>query len=72
MKCYLFTKEAYLGPRQKSNMELFAKIFLCFRRLTISVKSSILDIGPGSEYASADSHSLLIFSKNEAANLFAD
>ena len=36
-------------------MELFAKIVHSFRRLTISVESSILDVGLSSEYASADS-----------------
>ena len=58
-------KEAYSEPRQKSKMEIFAKIVHNFRRLTISVKSSILD----TEYASADSNPLSIFSRNEAADL---
>ena len=35
-------------------MELFAKIVRSFRRLTISVESSILGVGLSSEYASAD------------------
>ena len=51
-------------------MELFAKIVHGFRRFTIFVKSSTLDSGLVSEYASADSNPLLTFSKNEAADLF--
>ena len=65
-------KDAYSEHPQKSKMELFAKIVHAFRRLIISVKSSILDVGLSSEYASADSHPLSIFLKNEAADLFAD
>ena len=62
----------YSEPRQKSKLDLFAKTVHGFRWLTISVKSSILDVGLSSEYASADSNPLSIFSKNEAADLFAD
>ena len=40
------------------------------QKLIIFVKSSILGIGLGSEYASADSNPLLIFQKNGAADLF--
>ena len=47
-------KHAYSEPRQKSKMERFVKIVHGFRRLTISVESSILDVGLSSEYASAD------------------
>ena len=36
------------------------------------VESSILDVRLGSEYNSADSNLLLSFSKNEAADLFAN
>ena len=36
------------------------------------VESSILDVGLASEYISADSNPLLIFSKNEAADIFAN
>ena len=50
-------------------MELFAKIVHGLRRLIIFVKSSILDVGLSSEYASADSNPLSIFSKNEAADV---
>ena len=54
-------------------MQLFAKIVRGFRRLTMFVKCSILDIGQGSEYDSAaDSNSLLVLSKNETADLFAN
>ena len=49
-------KDAYSEPRQKSKEELFAKIVHGFRRLTIFVKSSILDVGLRSEYVSADSN----------------
>ena len=56
-------KDAYSEPRQKSKMELFQKIVHGFKRLTISVKRSILDIRLGSEYSSADSNPLLIFHK---------
>ena len=51
-------------------MELFAKIVHGLRRLTISVISSVLDVGLSFEYASADSNPSSIFSKNEAADLF--
>ena len=51
-------------------MKFFAKNFRGFRRFTIFVKSSFLDVGLGSEYASADSNPLLTFSKNETADLF--
>ena len=53
-------------------MELFAKVVLGCRWLTISVKSSTLDAGMGSEYASPDNNSSSFFSKNEAADLFAN
>ena len=65
-------KDAYSEPCQKSKMKLFAKVVHGFRRLTVSGKSSILDVGLSSEYASAESNPLSIFSKNEAADLFAD
>ena len=50
-------------------MELFAKIVHGFRRLTISVESSILVVGLNSEYASADYQ---FSQKNEEAELFAN
>ena len=53
-------------------MGLFPKIVYGFRSLTIIVKSSILDIRLGSEYASTDSKPLLTFLKNEAADLLAN
>ena len=53
-------------------MELFGTIVHGLRRLTIFVISSILDVGLSFEYASADSNPLPIFSKNEAADLFAN
>ena len=65
-------KEAYSELRQKSKIELFVKIAHVFRWLTISVKIPILDAGLGSEYILADSNPLLVFSKNEAADLFAN
>ena len=65
-------KDAYSEPRQKSKMELFAKIVHSFRWLTILVESFISDVGLASECASADSNLLLIFSKNEAADIFAN
>ena len=56
-----------LGKKKRiQSLEFFAKIVHGFRRLTILVKSCILDAGLGSEYATADSNPLLIFSKNEA------
>ena len=39
---------------QKSKMEFFAKIVHGFRRLIVSVESSILDVGLSFEYASPD------------------
>ena len=62
-------KDSYSEPIQKSKMELFAKIVHSLRRLIIFVKSSILDVGLSSEYASADSNPLSTFSKNEAADV---
>ena len=56
----------YVEPRQKSKKELFAKIVHGFRWLSTLVKSSILNVRLGSEYASADTNPLLIFSENEA------
>ena len=52
-------------------MELFVKIPV-FRRLIIFIKSVILDVGMDSEYAFADSNSLLISSKIEASDPFAN
>ena len=52
-------------------MELFVKI-QGFRRLIIFIKSVILDVGMDSEYAFADSNSLLISSKIEASDPFAN
>ena len=52
-------------------MELFVKI-PGFRRLIIFIKSVILDVGMDSEYAFADSNSLLISSKIEASDPFAN
>ena len=52
-------------------MELFVKI-PDFRRLIIFIKSVILDVGMDSEYAFADSNSLLISSKIEASDPFAN
>ena len=46
-------------------MGLFVKIVHGFKRLTIFIKSFILDVELGSKYCSADSNPLLIFSKNE-------
>ena len=43
--------EAYSNPCQKSKMELLVKI-TNKRPLTIFIKSSILDVGQGSEYVS--------------------
>ena len=65
-------KKTYSDPRRKFRMKLFAKIVHSFRRLTVFVKSSILDVGLGSKYASADSNPLLIFWKTEAADLFSN
>ena len=53
-------------------MDLFAKIVHVFGPLTIFVKSLISDFRLGSEYPSADSKSLLTFSKSEATDLFAN
>ena len=53
-------------------MESFAKIVHGFRWLTIFVKSSILHVGLSSEYVSEDSNPLLIFLKNETADLFSN
>ena len=39
----LHNSGAYLGPRQTSLLELFAKIFNAFSQLTIFLKSSIID-----------------------------
>ena len=47
--CYT---EAYSEPSQTSKMELFARIIKGFQLLTIFIKSSILDIRLGFEYAS--------------------
>ena len=58
-------KDVYSELRQKSKVELFTKIVHAFRQLTIFVKSFILDVGLSSKHPSADSNSLLIFSKNE-------
>ena len=52
-------------------MELFVKI-PGFRRLIIFIKSVILDVGMDSEYAFAGSNSLLISSKIEASDPFAN
>ena len=52
-------------------MEVFVKIVYGFRWLTIFTKSPISDVGLGSEYATGDSNPILIFSKNETADLFA-
>ena len=65
-------KEAYSEPRQKSKIELSVKIAHVFRWLTVSAESPILDVGLGSEYILADSNPLLVFSKNEATDLFAN
>ena len=65
-----FRQKDVFRPRRKFKMKLFAKIVHSFRRLTVFVKSSILDVGLGSKYASADSNPLLIFRKTEAADLF--
>ena len=53
-------------------MGLCAKIVRGFIPLIIFMKSSILDVQLGSEYASADIKPLISFSKNEAADLFAN
>ena len=44
--------EVYSEPSRKSTMELFVKIVKCFQFLTILIKSSILDVRLGFEYAS--------------------
>ena len=67
-----FRSKTYSKPCQTSRMGLFPKIVYGFRSLTIIVKSSILDIRLGSEYASTDSKPLLTFLKNEAADLLAN
>ena len=54
-------KDGYSELRKKSKMELFAKTVRGYRGLTIFVKSSILDVRLGYEYASADNNPLLIF-----------
>ena len=64
--------EANSEPRQTSKMGLFAKIVHGSRPLTILVKSFISDVRLGSENPSADSKPLLTFSKNQAAELFAN
>ena len=46
------TAEVYSRPSRTSTMELFAQIVKDFQLLTIFIKSSILDIRLGSEYAS--------------------
>ena len=46
------TAEVYLEPIRTFTMELFAKIVKGFQLLTIFIKSSILDIRLGFEYAS--------------------
>ena len=56
-----FRQGAYSEPRQTSKMKLCAKIVHGFRPLTIIVKSSILDVWLGSEYASVDRKPLLVF-----------
>ena len=53
--------EAYSEPSQKSKMKLSAKIATGFQLLTIFVKSFILDVLPGSEYASEFNEPWLIF-----------
>ena len=53
-------------------MELCVKIVHSFMSLTFFVQTAILDARLGSEYAFADSKSLLTFSKNKAAQLFAN
>ena len=50
-------KKAYSKPCLTSEMELFAKIVNGLKPLTVFTKSSILDLGQGSEHASA--HSVL-------------
>ena len=42
--------EVYSKPCQASTMELFAKITDSLQRLTISAKSSVLDVLQDSEY----------------------
>ena len=50
------TAKTYLEPRQISKMELFEKLVNGFQLLTIFIKSSILDVWQGSEYASELEH----------------
>ena len=45
------SKDVYLGHCQTSMMKLFAEVANSFQQLTIFVKSSILDVWMGSEYA---------------------
>ena len=50
----MWSAEAYSEPCQTSKMALLAKIVGVFQPLTVFVKSFILDVWQGSEYASAD------------------
>ena len=46
--------EAYWEPCYTSKMELFSEIVNGFQPLTISTKSSVLDVWQGSEYVSGN------------------
>ena len=67
-----FRSEANSESRQTSKIYCFARIVHGFIPLTIFVNSSFSDNRLGSEYPSADSKPLLTFSKNQAAELFAN
>ena len=56
--------EAYLEPCQTSKMERFAKM------LTIFLKSSILDVWQGSEYASMDKYLFKVNINNSKMSMF--
>ena len=49
-------------------MELFAEIVNGLKALTISAKSSILDVGLGSEYASVSEVAFSVVPQNKSSN----
>ena len=61
-------REAYSELSRTSKKELFAKIVNSFQRLTFFEKSSILDVRPGSEYASEEGLRSRILEKNWQAD----
>ena len=58
---YIIETETYSEPSGTSKMKLFAKIVDNFQPLTILEKTSIVDVWPGSKYASdQDGFSFLV------------